>query len=140
MGATLLLALLAASGAYGEVSFKDKMALHPPAARAAALAEIMHDRLGLTPEQMSAIRNVAEKHASETDEALGQLKRKKLRKRLKAIREARDADFKNILSEEQFEAYLNDRREIMLAMKARMKGGERPHASSPPASAPDHGR
>jgi uncharacterized protein CbrC (UPF0167 family) len=113
---------LIASGSAAGVEFKDKMALHPPEARAAALAEVMEERLSLTPEQTSAVREVAEKHAGDTDEALGRLPRKQWRKRLEEIRQARDADFRDILSAEQFDAYLEDRREIMKAMRAKMKG------------------
>jgi uncharacterized protein CbrC (UPF0167 family) len=109
---------LIASGSAAGVEFKDKMALHPPEARAAALAEVMEER----PEQTSAVREVAEKHAGDTDEALGRLPRKQWRKRLEEIHQARDADFRDILSAEQFDAYLEDRREIMKAMRAKMKG------------------
>lgn len=114
--------LLIAWGSAVGMEFKERMALHPPEARAAALAEVMEEWLSLTPEQTSAVREVAEKHAGDTDEALGQLPRKQWRKRLEEIRRARDADFRDILSAEQYDAYLEDRREIMKAMRAKMKG------------------
>lgn len=128
--------LLVASGTAPGVEFRDRMALHPPAARASALAEIMQERLALTPDQTTAVRSAAEKHAGETDQALSQLKRQQLRKRLKAIREARDADFKGILSADQYEAYLNDKPEIMKAMQARMKG-EKPATADQAAPDPE---
>lgn len=129
--------LLITSGTAAGVEFRERMALHPPAARASALAEVMQERLALTPEQTSVVRSVAEKHAGETDEALTQLKRKQLRKRLKAIREARDAEFKGILSEDEYEAYLNDKPGIMRAMKARMRGEKPPTGDQPvPDSSP----
>lgn len=114
--------LLIGSGTAPGVEFRDRMALHPPEARAAALAEVMRERLSLTPDQTSSVREAAEKHAAATDDALGQLPRKERKKRLEEIRRARDADFKNILSAEQFDAWVDDRREIMKAMRARMKG------------------
>ena len=120
--AALAWMLLIASGPAAGVEFKGKMALHPPEARAAALSEVMQERLALTSEQTSAVREVAEKYAGETDEALGRLPRKQWRKRLEEIRDARDAEFRDILTPEQFESYLEDRREIMKAMRARMKG------------------
>ena len=117
-----LAVFLIASGTVAGVEFKGKMALHPPEARAAALSEVMQERLSLTSEQTSAVREVAEKYAGETDEALGQLPRKQWRKRLEEIRDARDAEFSEILNPEQFDAYLEGRREIMKAMRAKMKG------------------
>ena len=114
--------VLLASGSAAGVEFKDRMALHPPEARAAALSEVMQERLSLTTEQTSAVREVAEKYAGETDQALGQLPRNQWRKRLEEIRDARDAEFRDILTPEQFESYLEDRREIMKALRAKMKG------------------
>lgn len=114
--------VLLASGSAAGVEFKDRMTLHPPEARAAALSEVMQERLSLTTEQTSAVREVAEKYAGETDQALGQLPRKQWRKRLEEIRDARDAEFRDILTPEQFESYLEDRREIMKALRAKMKG------------------
>ena len=118
----LACAVLLASGSAAGVEFKDRMTLHPPEARAAALSEVMQERLSLTTEQTSAVREVAEKYAGETDQALGQLPRKQWRKRLEEIRDARDAEFRDILTPEQFESYLEDRREIMKALRAKMKG------------------
>jgi Spy/CpxP family protein refolding chaperone len=113
----------------------DKMILHPPAARAAALAEIMQERLSLTPEQAAAVREAAEKYAGETDVARGQYTRRQLKKQLKEIGAKRDADFKNILTAEQFAAYQKDKRELLKAMKARMKGAA-PDAQEPTAATP----
>ena len=126
--------LLSASVSAAGLEFRGRMALHPPEARAAALAEVMQERLALTPEQASEVREVAEKYAGETDEALGQLPRKQRKERLEEIRQARDAEFRTILSAEQFDAYLEDRREIMKAMRARMKGSPSPDPDPDPAS------
>jgi hypothetical protein len=116
----LLLALLCAWSPLS--SFGDKMILHPPAARAAALAEVMQERLSLTPDQAAAVRAAAEQRAEETDAARGKYTRRKLKKQLKAIGAARDTDFRSILTTEQFTAYENDKRAILKAMQARMKG------------------
>jgi len=111
------------------------MILHPPAARADALAGVMQERLSLTPEQAMAVREIAEKYAEATDAARAQYTRRQLKQQVKAIGAARDADFKSILSVEQFAAYKNDKRAIMKSMQARMKGteqdGEAPTAASP---------
>lgn len=107
-------------------AFGGKMVLHPPAARADALAETMQARLSLTPEQTTTVREIAEKYAEATDAARAQYTRKQFRKQVKAIGAARDADFKNVLTAEQFAAYQKDKRTIMNSMQARMKGTEPP--------------
>lgn len=103
-------------------AFGQKMNLHPPTARAAALAEVMREQLSLTPEQTAAVRETAEKYAEATDAARGQYTRRKLKQQVKTISEARDAEFRNILTADQFAAYQKGKRDIMKAMKARMKG------------------
>lgn len=116
-------------------AFGGKMVLHPPAARADALAEVMQARLSLTPEQTTAVREIAEKHAEATDAARAQYTRKQFRKQVKAIGAARDADLRSILTAEQFATYKNDKRAIMKSMQSRMKGTE-PDGQAPPAVSP----
>lgn len=110
------------------------MIIHPPAARAAALADVMQEQLSLTPEQTASVREVAEKYAEKTDVARGQYSRRKLKQQVKAIAEARDAEFKGILTADQFATYQKSRRDILNAMKARMKGTT-PDAQEPAVSA-----
>lgn len=107
-------------------AFGGKMILHPPAARADALAGVMQEKLSLTPEQATAVREIAEKYAEATDDARAQNTRRQFKKQVKAIGEARDADFRAILTAEQFAAYQKDKRAIMQSMQARMKGTEPP--------------
>lgn len=111
-------------------AFGGKMILHPPAARADALAEVMQERLSLTSEQVGAVREIAEKYAEATDAARAQYTRKQLRKQVKAIGAARDADLERILTAEQFALYQKDKRAIMQSMQARMKGTEPPASVS----------
>ena len=111
-------------------AFGGKMMLHPPAARADALAEVMQERLSLTPEQVAAVREIAEKYADATDAARAQYTRKQLRKQVRAIGAARDADFRSVLTTEQFATYQNDKQAIMKSMQARMKGTEPPDSVS----------
>ena len=122
-------------------AFAKRMNLHPPDARAAALAEVMQEQLALSPEQAKAVRSVAEKYAEETDEARAQYTRRKLKKQIKAISEARDAAFKGILTAEQFASYEQGKRDLLKAMKDRMKGAAPdPQAPAGAAAAEDEGR
>ena len=124
---TQILAVLLSLCVWAPLSaFGGKMMLHPPAARAEALAEVMQERLSLTPEQTGAVREVAEKYAEATDAARAQYPRRQLKQQVKAIGAARDADLKGILTAEQFAAYQKDKRAIMKSMQARMKGIEPP--------------
>jgi len=119
--------LLQSAPVYGE-SFKERLQAHPPAERAAALANAMQEKLSLTPEQVSAIRKAAQKYAAQTDQAAEEYTRRELRKQLKAIGTARDADFEKILSAEQFQAYKEDKRAILKVMRSQLGGS--PNASA----------
>jgi hypothetical protein len=108
--------------AFSSADVREPIQLHPPAARAEALAGVMQEHLSLTPEQAVAVRLAAEKYAGETDMALGKYQQRELRQQLKAIARARDAEFQQILTPEQFDSYKASKRSLMREMKSRMKG------------------
>jgi hypothetical protein len=118
------LAVLVGSPAVHGESFKERLKAHPPAERAAALAAIMQEKLSLSPDQASAVEMAAEKYALQTDEALDQYKKRELRKQLKEIGVARDAEFEKILSAEQFQLYKKDKREVLKAMRSSLEGSQ----------------
>ena len=133
IGLVAVLAVLAGSAAVQAESFKDKLKAHPPAERAAALATIMQEKLSLAPDQVAAIQKSAEQYAEQTDQAAEQYKRKELREQLKKIGAARDADFEKILSAGQFQAYKDDKRAILKAMRAQLGESQADSAGAPDA-------
>lgn len=117
-----LAAMLSLPTASLRADFRGQIQLHPPAARAEALAEVMQEQLSLNPEQTAAVKATAEQYAEATDIALGRYQQQELRQQLKIISRARDAGFQKILNPEQFESYKAGKRSIMREMKSRMKG------------------
>lgn len=120
-GVALVVSILLAVTSHA-ADMRQQIQLHPPAARAEALAAVMQEELALTPEQAVAVRTTAEKYAGETDAALARYQRRELKQQLQVIAKARDAEFGKILTAEQYQAYSDGKREFMRNMRARMKG------------------
>jgi hypothetical protein len=101
-------------------------AAHAPADRAAVLTAILTERLSLTSDQQSRIREISERHAARVDVALANYKRPALKKELKKISSERDADFQKVLSDEQYAKYQEEKRDILREMKQQVRGDTSP--------------
>ena len=97
-------------------------ARHDPADRAAALTAILTERLSLTADQQTRIREISERHAARVDVAVANYKRPELKKQIKTLNADRDKAFQEVLTQEQFATYQQDKRAILKAMKAQVRG------------------
>jgi len=95
---------------------------HSPAERAATLTTILTERLSLTPDQQSRIREISERHATRVDVAVANYKRPELKKQIRELNVERDTAFQEVLTEKQFAVWQEGKRDILKSMKEQVRG------------------
>jgi len=101
-------------------------AAHSPAERAAALTDILTERLSLAPDQQTRIREISERHATRVDIAVANYKRPELKKQIRALNVERDKAFQEVLTEKQFATWQEDKRAVLKTLKEQVRGGADP--------------
>ena len=123
---TFIIALsVIASAVFAQPGFK-QMRNTTPEDRAKTQTEFMKEELNLGKDQAEKVDEINLKYAKQIQEIItGSLGREERRNKIQEISQEKDKELKSVLSEEQYEKYLEARDEMRKKMRERRKRKEK---------------